>query len=376
MKRIAVVGGGAAGMFCAVLLARRGAEVLLLERGPRLGRKLSASGNGQGNITNLHMGQEHYFSDDNERVARALMRFSCEDTVRFFESLGGIFLPDGRGRVYPASRQASAVTDLLRGELSRLGVNVVTDAQVRTLSYDGGFVLSCGETRYGADCAVLCAGGKAAPNFGTDGSAYRLAEGFGHTVTPCRPVLVQLRCPPQDVRGLKGIRADVSLRAVRKGELLFSGRGDVLFTESGVSGDAVFRASSYAEEGDTLVLDFLPDVGSERLREALSRGGKLLCIVNNGLGRMLEKRAGGDTEALVSLLKAFPLKVTGTLGFPYAQATRGGIPLKEVTDDGESIFRKGLFFAGEILNVDGECGGYNLQWAFTSAFLAAEGVMK
>ena len=367
MKKIAVIGGGAAGMVCAVMLARQGARVLLLERGPRLGRKLSASGNGQGNLTNVHMGAEHYFSDDGEKVARALARFSEKDTVRFFEGLGGLFLPDERGRVYPAGRQASAVTDLLRAELSRLGVEVVTDAQVRKLAYGSAFTLTCAQKSYEAERAVLCAGGKAAPNFGTDGTAYALAEGFGHSV------------PPQAVRGLKGIRTDAEIKVLRGGRELFRGRGDVLFTESGVSGDAVFRASSYAKEGDTLSIDFLPAVSRERLREAILRNTgeeKLLCIVNNGLGRMLLKRAAGDEEKLLSLLKAFPLEVTGTLGFAYAQATRGGVPLSETDENLQSVFQKGLFFAGEILNVDGECGGYNLQWAFTSAYLAAEGALS
>lgn len=364
-------------MTVSAVLARKGCEVVLLERGERLGRKLSASGNGQGNITNLRMGAEHYFSDDRAKVARALSRFSEGDTVRFFESMGGIFLPDGRGRVYPASRQASSVTDLLRGELARLGVDVRLNAQVTELHYRGGFYASAGGQRVTGDCAVLAAGGKAAPNFGTDGSAFALAEGFGHTVLPCSPVLVQLRCDPAAVRGLKGIRVDAVLRVERRGKTLFCGRGDVLFTESGVSGDAVFRASSYAEQGDRLSIDLLPDVDEERLKEALKRNtgdGKLLCILNNGLARALMKRANGNGE-LLRLIKAFPLEVKGTLGFGYAQATRGGVPLGETDENLQSLYRRGLFFAGEMLNVDGECGGYNLQWAFTSAHVAAEGIL-
>ena len=374
---VIVIGGGSAGMAAAVMLARKGCEVTLFERGARLGRKLSASGNGQGNVTNADMGAAHYFSDDREKVARALARFSNTDTVRFLESMGGIFLPDPRGRVYPAGRQASSVTDLLRGELARLGVDVRLNAQVTGLSYENGFRAVCGGV-FSADKVILAAGGKAAPNFGTDGSAFALAENFGHTVVPCRPVLVQLRCDPAAVRGLKGIRVDAALRVVRRGKTVFCGRGDVLFTESGVSGDAVFRASSYAEKGDTLLLDFVPDVAEVRLKEALKRNTgeeKLLCIVNNGLGRAVWKRAQ-DEDALLRLLKAFPLEVTGTLGFAYAQATRGGVPLGETDEDLQSVKRSGLFFAGEMLNVDGECGGYNLQWAFTSAFLAAEGVLS
>ena len=377
MEKIAVIGGGAAGMACAVLLARGGKEVLLLERGERLGRKLSATGNGQGNVTNTHLSPAHYFTDDREKLARVLARFSWEDAVRFLEGMGGVFLPDARGRVYPSGRQASAVTDLFRRELARLGVRVRTGARVTALRkkkekfsvlWEGGEAL--------AEKAVLCAGGCAAPSFGTDGTAYALAEAFGHTVAPCKPVLVRLRSDPSAVRGLRGIRVDAGLRVSRGGKEIFSCRGDVLFTEDGVSGDAVFRASSYAEDGDTLFLDFVPDLSAERLRSAVGEGEDgLLCVVNNGLGRQLSRRAG-SREKTVSLLKAFPLTVTGRAGFGSAQATRGGVPLREAEDGLMSKFCRGLYFAGEILNADGECGGYNLHWAWASAHAAAEGILE
>lgn len=367
-------------MACAAFLAKNtDFAVTVLERGERLGRKLSASGNGQGNVTNFNEGAEHYFSDDKEKVARALARFGARDTVRFLEEMGGVFLPDGRGRVYPAGRQASAVTDLLRGALSRRGVNVCFGAHVRSVSYDGQFCVKWENGHMRGDAFVLAAGGCAAPNFGTDGNAYSLAQAFGHTVTPLSPALVQLRCEPFAVRGLKGIRADALLRVVREKRQIYAVRGDVLFTESGVSGDAVFRASSYALAGDELFIDFLPDVSEERLLRALSRGegeNCLLCVVNNGLGRVIFKRAAGDERRIAELVKGFPLRVTGTLGYAYAQVTKGGIPLSETDDDFMSKKRSGVYFAGEILNADGECGGYNLQWAFTSAYCAAEGIAR
>ncbi len=378
MKKISVIGGGASGLACAVFLGRAGCEVTLFERCERLGRKLSATGNGQGNVTNLAMGAEHYFSDDNGKVARALARFGSGETVAFLESMGGVFLPDGRGRVYPASRQASAVTDLLRREVQTLGVKVLLNARVTDLSYRKSFSLTVNGDTMPADGVVLAAGGRAAMNFGTDGTAYALAQTFGHTVTALSPALVQLKTDPARVRGLKGIRVDAALTVSRGGAEVYRTRGDVLFTEGGLSGDAVFRASSYAAAGDALTIDLLPDVGAERLKKALSAGtGEdcLLCVVPNGLGRFLWREAGGDKRRLCSLLKGYSLPVTGDLGFARAQVTRGGIPLAETDDHLGSLFRKGLFFAGEILNVDGVCGGYNLQWAFTSAFLAAEGAV-
>lgn len=377
MKNTVIIGGGAAGMACAVHLGRAGYPVALLERGGRLGRKLSATGNGQGNITNQHMNADCYFSDDCEKVSDALSRFGERDTVAFLQSMGGIFLPDGRGRVYPASRQASAVTDLFRRELSRLGIRICTDAQVLGVTYDGNFRIRWAGGDMRADAVVLATGGKAAPNFGTDGSAYSLAQSFGHSITPLSPVLVQLKCDRENVRGLKGIRVDALLRARRAQKEIARERGDLLFTDSGISGDAVFRISSYAKEGDLIEVDLLPDISEEELFRIISASSGedcLLCVVNNGLGRTLYRRAEGNISRLAALLKRFPLTVRGTLGFEYAQATRGGIPLAETDKNFMSKKRDGLYFAGEILNVDGICGGYNLQWAFTSAYCVAEAI--
>lgn len=373
MKTIGIVGGGAAGMTAAILLARKGFSVHIFERGERLGRKLSVSGNGQGNLSNEKMDKTHYFSDDVEKVGRLLARFSKDDLISFLEGMGGMFLPDRRGRIYPVSRQASSVTDLLRRELDALEVKVHFQSKIEKIEKKERFSLLFSSGEFEADEILLSCGGKAAPNFGTDGSSYALAQRFGHSITPLKPVLVQLKCDPKSVRGLKGIRTEAALSVERKGKLLFQNRGDVLFTESGISGDAVFFASSYTEEGDSIFLDLVPDVEEEILKRIVSKSG-LLCLVKGGIAKMLSQRAQG--EELIKLLKRFPLEVKGTLGFSQAQVTRGGIPLRETNETLESVFQKGLFFAGEMLNVDGECGGYNLQWAFTSAYAAFEGILK
>lgn len=370
MKKIAIIGGGAAGLACVVMLARKGCSVTLLERGERVGRKLAATGNGQGNLTNTDMNASHYFSDDLEKTGRLLSRFGYRETVSFLESMGGIFLPDGRGRVYPAGRQASAVVDLFRFELERLKVDVCFGAQVRKIKYDNGFSLEWEGGHMRADAVVLAAGGKAAPKFLTDGSAYALVKEFGHVPTETEPSLVRLKCERDIAKRLRGIRTDSALKLVRGGRTVYETRGDVLFTDGGVSGDAVFRASAHAKTGDKILLDFLPDVSFERV-EAVVREKGLFCVVNNGLARVIEAFSGGRQAEFV---KAFPLTVEGREGFSEAQVTKGGIRLSEVDDHLMSRFREGLYFAGEILNVDGECGGYNLQWAFTSAYAVSEGI--
>lgn len=387
----AIIGGGASGLFCAALLAQKGRKnIILLERNDRLGKKLSATGNGQGNITNTDLSKTHYYSDDREKVGRILNKFDNAAVVDFFESLGGLFESDEKGRVYPASRQASSVTDLLRGYVDKSGITVRTGAFVDKLAFNGAkFVLSCGEESIFADKVILCAGGKAQKNFGSDGNGYALASAFSHSVTPLYPSLVQIKTDTADIKTLKGIRADVVLTARDRGKILGKSRGDVIFTEYGISGNAVFYLSpllSDKRDGE-ISIEFLPDVKSEKLvslirnkmksRSDVARGEILGCILNNQIGRTIMKRVKGDSaEEIVSVIKNFTLGYKGTLGFDSAQVTKGGIPLGETTENLESIKRGGLFFCGEILNVDGDCGGYNLQWAFSSAYAAVGGIIK
>ena len=391
-----IVGGGAAGLMLSAMLNHE--RTLLLERGERVGRKLSATGNGQGNVTNLAVGQTDYFSQSengNARVQAILQKYGAKEMLAFLEGLGGLFLPDERGRVYPTGRQASAVTDLLRFAVSdkvEIRLNAFAHAIEKTAN---GFRVvvreADGERAYFADKVVLCAGGKAAKNFGTDGNGYALAKSLSHTVTRLYPSLVQLKTETAHVKGLKGLRANAArVTALVDGKEIATVRGDVIFTDYGVSGDAIFRLSAFVadkiEDGRvSLSIDFLPDVTEQTLCAALqNRAGKKgltdidsLCgIVNNQIGRAIVKRFGADGNALAKGVKAFSLAVTGSLGFDYAQVTKGGVCFDEVDDGLQSKLVKGLYFAGEILDVDGECGGFNLQWAFTSASVVAEALQR
>lgn len=398
-----IVGGGASGMFCALRLAESGVkDVLLLERNDRLGRKLSATGNGQGNVTNTAMSAEHYFSGDAGRVASVLARFGAEDLIGALSALGGIFLSDAVGRVYPASRQAASVTDLLRFALEGR-VEVRTGVRVLSARRDGALfsVRTDGGKEFRGRALVLACGGKAAPHFGTDGSGYGLARAFGHTVTPLRPSLVQLKTEQAYIRGLKGVRADCAVRllpgaAAAKGMPASKGdvclRGDLLFTDYGVSGDVIFRLSAFCREGDVLSVDFLPDCAPSAVAAAIRgkaerypqmRGEDLLRgIVNSAVGKCLAKYSAnapfsqdrGLADRLAACVKDFRLPVVGSLGFDYAQVTKGGVPLGEVDDDLMSRRAEGLYLLGELLDVDGECGGYNLQWAFSCGAVAAAAV--
>ena len=390
----AIVGGGAAGLMLAATLCEKQSNIAIFERGERMGRKLSATGNGQGNITNLACEREEYCSSTAFGAAKAqeiIRAFGKDSLTSFFEKLGVLLLADERGRVYPAGRQASALTDALRFFVQGKGVTTHLGTQItRVEKQESVFLLTAdnGE-KYYAENLVLCTGGKAAKNFGTDGAAYALATGFGHTLTPLYPSLVQLKTDTRNTKTLKGIRvADACVSARWQGGAQTL-TGDIIFTDYGVSGDAVFRLSAYIadkiERGVTLSIDFLPAFSSERILALLIKKrnrfpdmphGELLCgVVNNQIGRAVMKLVNeGDLARAATLVKAFPLTVTGTLGFDYAQVTKGGIPLEETDNALQSKFVDGLYFAGEILDIDGHCGGFNLQWAYSSAQAVAAAI--
>ena len=394
-----IIGGGASGLFLTNLLLQKGANpntLLVLERGERVGKKLSATGNGQGNITNLSVTKGGYFSSQAQATPRAQTLINAHDDNQlknFFASLGVPLLPDERGRVYPASRQASALTDALRFGAEKVRTEFRT--QVTKVEKQGGMFEVIAQTEEGAKTfyaksVVLCTGGKAAKNFGTDGSAYALATAFGHTVTKLYPSLVQLKTETAPTKTLKGIRVNDGVLTARYPGGECSLQGDIIFTDYGVSGDAVFRISAYIadkiESGVTLSIDFLPQLSQAEVLDllqcktqaypCLDKNETLFGIVNNQIGRAIFRRAAGDIQKAASFVKAFPLQVTGSLGFDYAQVTKGGVPLAEVDDNLQSNYTSGLYFAGEILDIDGACGGYNLQWAFSSACVVANAILS
>lgn len=403
MQRIdvAIIGGGASGLFLARLLAAYNAahenkiQFTLIERNERLGKKLSATGNGQGNVTNLAASETEYFSSENAAALRAqklIGKYTQTEFEKFWAELGVPLVYDERGRAYPAGRQASALTDALRFYLAEQGADIRLQTRVTALEKQGGgFVLRCQreekEDVLFAKAVVLCVGGKAAKNFGTDGTGYALAQGLGHTCTPLYPSLVQLKTDVVHTKTLKGIRVNDGKLTACAGGKEVSLRGDIIFTDYGVSGDAVFRVSAFLADkiGKTdvsLAIDFLPELSLEQIENALRAkkqnfpslptGELLFGIVNNQVGRAVAKRVDGDLKKAASLIKNFTLSVTGSLGFDYAQVTKGGIPLSETNDNLQSRLHKGLYFAGEILDVDGACGGFNLQWAYSSACAVAD----
>lgn len=385
---VIIVGGGAAGLACAVTLLNSGKnlKIIIIDAAERLGKKLAATGNGQGNISNSDMSVSRYHGGNTALVEK----IACADAYSGSKLFDCIFCEDDKGRIYPAGKQASALVDSLLHSINSHGKNAyLTGKRVEKITKtDGKFSVFCdGNTVFKAKTAVLCTGGKAQKQFKTDGSSYALAIGFGHTLTPLYPSLVQLKTDTKHIKTLKGIRADCAVTAICGGKTLAKSRGDVIFTDYGVSGNAIFSVSSYItdKQNVTLSLEFLPDVKPTEIEASITakkRGGweasELLSgTLHNQIGRAIVKRAGSASATeIVKTLKNFTLEVCGNLGFDYAQVTKGGVKMDEVTDELESKLVKNLFFAGEILDVDGDCGGYNLQWAFTSGMAVADAVLK
>lgn len=381
---VIIVGGGAASLACALTLKREdpALAVAVCEKGERLGRKLAATGNGQGNITNVDLSEKHYHGSLAPLCSK-LINSGKYDIKSLFDCL---FVADKSGRVYPAGKQASALSDCLIRELNQSGAVTMLNAEVSEISE--GFTLTLSDGRkLGAKRVVLAFGGKAQKQFGTDGNSYSLARTFGHSVTPLTPAIVQLKCETQHIKTLKGIRAECRVSAFDKnGDKLCETLGDVIFTDYGVSGNAVFYCSSYVagKDGAYLSLEFAPTFTEEEIernvRLKAERGyavQELLCgTLHNQIGRAVIRRCNSsDPKAIAHAVKNFTLPVVGSLGFDYAQVTKGGIPASEVGEDLQSKLASGLYIIGEALDLDGDCGGYNLTWAFVSGMHAAKSIV-
>lgn len=396
MKTIAIIGGGAAGLMAAVTAADAGARVLLFERQARVGRKLLATGNGRCNFTNLNAGPAHYHGADPDFVRPALNALPAADTVALFQTLGLLAAPaDPAGRMYPLSDSANSVLDVLRFALDRDNVDLHAGAPVTAVRrHNPGFLVETAEGRFSADKVIVACGGCAGAKLGGVTDGYALLQSLGHSRTPLHPALTQLICDSPYPRALKGVRAPARITLTRNGAVIGENRGEVQFTEQGISGIAVFELSRLVSTGGncTAALDFLPDFSAEELttlfrQQAQARrthpGEDLLTgALHNKLARTVCRAAGiADTPCgalsdaqlrrVTALCKGFALPVTGTGGFDSAQVTAGGVCTAEFDPETlESRLVPGLYACGEVLDIDGDCGGYNLQWAWSSGHLA------
>lgn len=397
--KVLVIGGGASGMMAALTAAEDPRnQVTLLERQNRVGRKLLATGNGRCNLSNLHASPTHYHGTNPDFVQQAMEYFSVSDTLAFFRSIGLITVTEESGKVYPFSDQANSVVDVLRFALEQRGVTVrcgceVLSAGKKARSYS---VKTAEESFYGDKLIIACGGAAGAKLGGTD-LGYKLLQSFGHHLTTIAPSLVQVRTDVTATRSLKGVRADAGLILKRSGQTVATNCGEVQFTDFGISGPAIFELSREAAIGgdQVLLLDLIQLMEEAELTAYLAEKRTaaskvpledfLTGILHNRLGRVILKQVGLDLtrlsgtltdrelEKIAHLIKYFPLTVTGVMGLEQAQVTAGGIRTSEFRPDTlESRLSPGLFATGEVLDIDGDCGGFNLQWAWSSGRLAGK----
>ena len=393
---IGIIGGGAAGMAAALAAAEyESTSIVLMERQARLGKKLSATGNGRCNLSNLHASEGGYNGDDPQFHEYALKKFPPEETLQWFADLGLYTVAEPSGRIYPYSDQANSVVDVLRFSLEQENIRVLTDFEVMKAKKDGQkFLVTSKNQTLEFDRLIIACGGLAGTKLGGTMAGYKLLRAFGHKCTKLRPALVQVKTSWGGVSALKGVRANCCAAIYHNGRRQRESVGEVQFTEFGLSGPVIFEISRDACQATgewECTLDFLPELSADRLRELLAkrRASGLNAeelytgILHNRLGRVLVKEADirantpisslteGQIEEVITLTKGFTVSLTEPLGMDAAQVTAGGIVTSEFDPQTmESRLVPGLYACGEVLDVDGDCGGYNLQWAWSSGRLA------
>jgi len=405
---IAVIGGGASGMMASITAAQTapGLRIAVLERAPRVGRKLLSTGNGRCNLTNLTAEQGGYHGDEAFALS-VIRRFPPRDVIKAFQKMGLRTYSDEAGRVYPLCNQAAAVLDILRLKMADLAIEEIGDFDCSDIRKEGDFFLLrpvSGE-KLRARRVILCAGGMAAPKVGGTDAGVRLLSAMGHRSIPRRPALTQIDTDPEPIRALKGLRYQGGIALIANGQTLHTEQGEILFAEGGLSGIAVMQLSRMA--GDALrqkkrvemELHFLPDRPESLFKELCARKNTapdreindfLTGLVAKRIGQTICKQAGiapltrtagslSDEEirSAARTLTGWRIPVKGIKGFDSAQVTAGGADTKDFhAGTMESRIVRGLYAAGEVLNIDGDCGGYNLQWAWASGMLAGKSAVE
>lgn len=388
---IAVIGGGASGLFAAIAAKNENTTVTVYEKEKRVGRKILATGNGRCNMTNINATEADYHGGDVSFMRGALKRFWVKETLDMFTELGVLWKEEDGGKVYPYSDTASSVLDVLRRRTDALGVKTECEFAVKNIRKNGdGFIIedNSGNVR-NCNKVIVATGGKAGASLGSDGSGYTLLKSFGHRITAVSPSLVQIKTETDFVRKLKGIKVNATVTIGDKSQT-----GELLFADYGISGPPVFWLSSYLGKNKEVHIDFMPEYTYDEVYEMLCIRCAYLYdapleeffvgMLNKRVSQALMKYAGveplsrpaqtlseKEIKNVVAAIKLLKLKVEGTASWNNAQVTKGGADVTQfdcVTMQSKLV--KGLYACGEVLDIDGDCGGYNLQWAWSSGYMA------
>lgn len=385
MKKVVIIGGGASGMMAAIQAARTGAAVTLLEHNEKPGKKILATGNGRCNLTNLVQEPSRYRSSQPDFPWKIITQYPLEDTLAFFSELG-IYTKDRNGWVYPYSDQAAGVAQVLELEARHQKVKIKTTEEVTDiLREDGQYLVKTATWQYPCDSVIISCGSSASNVEGSSTTGYELAEKLGHMVVKPLPSLCGIRGKDNYYAKWAGSRMDGRITLEIDGETVGEEQCEILFTEYGISGIGVFQLSRYAVRGTdegkiaTYHLDLMPQLTKEELVKLLldrQQAGSyknpqelLIGLLPRKMIDVLVKKTY-EPEKIAERLKDWQVPVKGAYALQQAQICSGGVDPRELTEQLESRLHPGIYFTGEVIDVDGPCGGYNLQWAWSSGAVA------
>ncbi len=402
VKRIIIVGGGAAGMMAALSARKNGADVLILEKNDRVGKKLLATGNGRCNYTNINLKIDNYHGNNPKFAISALSGFNVDKTIDIFERLGITPAVEDNGKVFPLSFQSSSMLDVLRYEIESEGIELITEANVSDIRKKKKFTVTLKDKRiFEGDKVIIATGGMALPSSGSDGSGYSLCKRLGHSVTSIFPGLVQLKLQSDYLKSIDGVKF-VGVAGIYLGDkLIMQDRGDILFTSYGISGPPILQLSrtalEYLNNGKDIDLrvSIIYTKDEDELYNYLVNRFDIMPkkTIEIGLIGMINKRliipmlkelnidknktianiTKDEIKGLAKMLVSWSFKVTGSQSWGNAQITAGGINTDEIDNKTmESKIVPGLYIVGELVDIDGDCGGFNLQWSWSSGYIAGE----
>lgn len=401
MKNIIVVGAGASGMFCALLLRERGFEVTVLERNDKIMKKIYATGNGRCNFTNRNINIKNYHGVNPKFAMTAIHQFSNQEAIEYFHKLGIPEIELEEGKIFPMSLQASSIPLRVEEYAKNIGVKVLLNTYIKDIAKKSQYIIADEKgKKYYADEVVIAAGGRAMENFGSDGNGYKLVKKFGIDIIDTHPGIVQLKLDYPYLKRMDGTKVPGSCTLVVDGKSIRKEYSDILFTRYGISGPAVLQISSEAirslKKGKDvrLSIDILPAMEENILYYFLKTNfeNNSFALLEKALVGLIHKNliipilrdlnldkdkkaaelSNGDIHRIKEKLKNYSFKVLGEKSDKDGQITCGGVSTKEISPKTMELKkREGLYCIGEIIDIDGDCGGYNLQWAWSSAYVCA-----